>query len=292
MKDKKKILIVGANSYIGTSFATWISQYPNQYNVDICSSRDGAWKEGDFSKYDVVLNVAGIAHVDAKPNMEKIYYKINRDLCEELANTSKKSGVKQFIFLSSMIVFDNLICEITERTKTNPSNFYGKSKLQADEAIHLLQSDSFNVVSIRPPLVYGPNCKGNFQKLYDFSLRTPIFPNLINTRSMIYIDNLSEFIRLVIDGCDNGIFYPQNKEYVDVSKTAQLISKLEGKKIYLTGVFNPLIRLFLGKKTILNKIFGNYYYHQDMSLHDRFEYNLVDFKTSLKNINKFNNKSE
>jgi nucleoside-diphosphate-sugar epimerase len=285
MKDRKKILIIGVTSYIGTSFANWVLKYPHQYIVESCSSRDGLWKSVDFSMYDAVINVAGICHVDADPKMEALYYRINRDLCEELAKKSKESGVKQFIFLSSMIVFDNLTGEITNQTIPNPNNFYGKSKLQADQKIHSLQSDLFNVVSIRPPIVYGPNSNGNFQKLYNFSVWSPLFPNLNNKRSMIYIDNLSEFIRLTIDNFCHGIFYPQNNEYVNVSETAQLISALEGRKIYLTQIFNPLIRLFLGNRNIINKIFADYYYHQDMSLHDRFDYNVIDFKTSLKNLN-------
>ena len=292
MKNKKKILIVGAKSYIGTSLANWLIKHSDEYSVHICSSRNGAWKTEDFSMYDVVLNVAGICHVDANPSMESLYYKVNRDLCEELANKSKKSGVKQFIFLSSMIVFNNLTGEISKKTLPNPNNFYGKSKLQADNIIHSMQSDLFNVVSIRPPMVYGPKCNGNFQKLYNFSLWTPIFPNITNKRSMIYIDNLCEFIRIIINNRSSGIFYPQNKDYVNVSNTAQMISRLEGKKIYLTRIFNPLIKILLGKNNVINKIFGNYYYHQNMSLHDKYDYDLVNFKSSLTKLKKSSNGDE
>lgn len=292
MKNKKKILIVGAKSYIGTSLANWLIKHSDEYSVHICSSRNGAWKTEDFSMYDVVLNVAGICHVDANPSMESLYYKVNRDLCEELAIKSKKSGVKQFIFLSSMIVFNNLTGEISKKTLPNPNNFYGKSKLQADNIIHSMQSDLFNVVSIRPPMVYGPKCNGNFQKLYNFSLWTPIFPNITNKRSMIYIDNLCEFIRIIINNRSSGIFYPQNKDYVNVSNTAQMISRLEGKKIYLTRIFNPLIKILLGKNNVINKIFGNYYYHQNMSLHDKYDYDLVNFKSSLTKLKKSSNGDE
>ena len=289
MVDKKKILVIGAKSYIGTSFSAWLLKFSNQYSIHVCSSRNGAWKTEDFSKYDVVLNVAGICHVDAKPSMEKLYYEVNRDLCEDLAIRSKNSGVKQFIFLSSMIVYNNLEGKINNKTIPNPNNFYGKSKLQADDKIHLLQSDSFNVVSIRPPMVYGPNCGGNFQKLYNFSLWTPIFPNLENRRSMIFIDNLCEFMRIIVDKCSYGIFYPQNKEHINVSELVKMISELEGRKIYLTGIFNSLIKLLLGKNNVINKIFGNYYYDQKMSLHDEFNYNLVNLETSLEDFKKNSN---
>lgn len=72
----KRILITGADSYIGTSFNKWLLQYQNEYVVDTVSTMNDEWKDWDFSGYDVVFNVAGIAHVDAKPEMESLYYRV------------------------------------------------------------------------------------------------------------------------------------------------------------------------------------------------------------------------
>lgn len=278
----KKILITGANSYIGTSFEKWLSQYPDKYIVDTVSTKNNEWKNKDFSGYHVVLNVAGIAHVDAKPEMEQLYYEINRDLCIALAEKSRDSGVSQFVFLSSMIVFSNLTPVITKDTVPNPRNFYGNSKRQADEAIQKLNCDTFKVASIRSPMVYGPNCKGNFQKLVDFALISPIFPNIDNQRSMIFIDNLCEFIRLVIDNRDYGFFYPQNREYINISVAVKSIANLYGRKMHLTKVFNHVIKLFLRKINILNKVFGSYVYDHSMSDYHNYEYCVSDFHESLK----------
>src|SRR5690625_2108945 len=101
----KKILITGVNSYVGNSFAEWINDYPNDYSVDKISVRGDAWKEVDFSIYDTVLHVAGIAHVSTDEKMKDLYYEVNRDLTIEIAQVAKQAGVKQFVFLSSIIIY-------------------------------------------------------------------------------------------------------------------------------------------------------------------------------------------
>lgn len=277
----KKILITGENSYIGTSFEKWVNRFPNDYLVETISTLGDDWKSINFSKYDVVLNVAGIAHVDAKPNMEGLYYKVNRDLAIALAEKAKKDGVHQYIFISSMIVFSNLIPIITKDTVPNPRNFYGKSKLQADEAIQKMNCDTFKVVSIRPCMVYGPNCKGNFTKLSLFARKSPLFPNYNNKRSMIFIDNLCEFIKLMVDNDESGIFYPQNKEYVCTTNTVKAIAKFYNKRVFTTKLFNPIINMFLQKINILNKVFGDYVYSKEISNYKDFSYCVVDFEQSI-----------
>ena len=64
----KKILITGANSYVGTSFEKWLSQWPDKYHVDTIDMIDGTWREKSFAGYDVIFHVAGIAHVSADPS--------------------------------------------------------------------------------------------------------------------------------------------------------------------------------------------------------------------------------
>lgn len=277
----KKILITGENSYIGKSFEQWALQFSNEYSVHTISTIEDTWEKYDFSTYDVVLNVAGIAHVDASPKMEDLYYKVNRDLCIKICEKAKESGVKQFVFLSSMIVFSNLIDRIDKNTKPNPRNFYGNSKLQADEYIQKSNSQDFKVVSVRPCMVYGPNCKGNFGKLSKFAQMMPMFPDYENKRSMIFIDNLCEFIRLMIDNEEKGIFHPQNKEYICTKSAVEKISSYYGKKIWFTKIFNPIIKLLHRKVNILNKVFGDYYYEKELSNYKDFSYCVIDFEKSI-----------
>ncbi|AIQ76189.1 NAD-dependent epimerase/dehydratase family protein [Paenibacillus odorifer] len=270
--SKRKILITGKGSYVGTNFIKWLEQWPDQYEVVELSVRGTDWKEHDFSIYDVVLHVAGIAHVSTDPSMEQQYYKVNRDLAIEVAEKAKEEHVKQFIFTSSIIVYGdsshiNKKRIIDKNTKPQPSNFYGNSKLQAEKGISLLESDDFKVVIIRPPMIYGKGSKGNYLKLAKISRISPIFPNVDNQRSMLHIDNLCEFIRLMIENKERGLFFPQNDEYVNTSEMVKIIAEANGKKIKLVKGFNPFLFLLRRYVRVLNKIFGNLVYEQSISIY-------------------------
>ena len=283
----KRILITGANSYIGTSFEKWVAQWPEEYHVDSVGTRNGEWKELDFSPYDAIFHVAGIAHQDAKADQEELYYKVNRDLTIEVAQKAKAEGVQQFIFMSSMIVYgaSSKIGEtkvITRDTVPEPINFYGNSKLQAEQGILPLQSEGFNVVVIRPPMIYGKDSKGNYPLLAKFAKITPVFPNIENKRSMLHIDNLTEFIRLMIDNSENGIFFPQNREYIKTAEMVKIIADVKGKKIWLTKLFNPILVGLGGNVNVINKVFGSLLYSQDISSY-KHDYQLNDLKASIIN---------
>lgn len=282
----KRILITGKDSYIGTSFEKWVRQWPEEYKVKTIDTK-GNWQDVDFSGYDVVFHVAGIAHVDAKANMEDLYYKINRDLTIAVAQKAKAEGVKQFIFMSSIIVYgdSSKLGEkrvITKDTIPTPTNFYGNSKLQAEQGILPLQDEGFNVVILRPPMIYGPGSKGNYPKLAKLAKKVPVFPDIENERSMLFIENLCEFIRMMIDKNEKGIFFPQNRDYVKTTNMVKEIAGVYGKKIRLTKVFNPAIHLFSKNMELLYKVFGSLIYELQMSDYENFDYCITDFKKSIK----------
>jgi UDP-glucose 4-epimerase len=284
----KRILITGANSYIGTSVDTWLSNQKDKYQVDTVDTINDAWKETDFSKYDTVFHVAGIAHVSSDPKLEDLYYKVNRDLTIETANHAKKSGVKQFIFMSSIIVYGNSgkIGEkrvITKDTVPEPADFYGDSKLQAEQGLVKLRDNTFKTVILRPPMIYGPNSKGNFPKLVKLAKVLPCFPDIKNERSMLYIDNLCEFVRLVIDNEESGLYFPQNSEYVNTSKLVKAVATNFNRKLFLTRMFNPIIFLLGNQTNIINKMFGNLVCDKSLSEYE-VSYNVVTFEESLTNI--------
>ena len=284
----KKILITGANSYIGTSFEKYITEnFSTEFSIDTLDMIDGSWRRYDFSKYDVVFHVAGIAHSDTRKitkEEKNKYYEVNTNLTIETAEKSKASGVKQFIFMSSMIVFGSKNDCITYATEPNPDNFYGDSKLQADIGIHQLEDTTFKVVSIRPPMIYGYGSKGNYPILAKFAKTTPIFPKYQNKRSMLYIENLCQFIKLMIDNNETGYFYPQNTDYVNTSNMVYQIALNSGKHILLTKLFNPLIWL-LRKQRIIKKVFGSMYYEQSMSKY-KSDYNNISFEKSIEKTNR------
>ena len=279
----KKILITGANSYIGTSFEKYIKDnYNNEYQVDTIDMIDGSWKDKTFAGYDVVYHVAGIAHSDSgkiSPEKEKLYRSVNTDHTIETAKKAKAEGVRQFIFMSSAIVYGDSgkIGKrkiITIDTPTSPANCYGDSKVQAELGIMPLQGDGFKVCVLRPPMIYGKGSKGNFPQLEKFARKLSFFPYVKNERSMLYIGNLIEFVRLIIENEEQGIFWPQNAEYSNTSELVKMIGLVNGKKIRLVKGFGWLLKLFGLFTGLVNKAFGNLSYEKEMS---QYKVNYIRF---------------
>ena len=274
----KKVLIVGANSYIGQNFARYSK---NQLQVDVVDSYK-EWKEANFKGYNSILMVAGLAH--KRPGTSKdMYFTINRDLALAVAKKARASGVGQFIYISSMAVYGQRDGEITRETKPNPkkNDFYGISKFQAEERLcDLFYNEPANpggLCIIRPPMVYGPGCPGNFSRLVSLATRLPFFPDINNKRSMIYIDNLCAYIMHVIKEGSSGVFLPQNKEYVNTTALVQLIAKLKGREIKATKILNPLVALAGRFIPAVGKMFGSLVYKDfDDSLIP------VDFEDSIR----------
>ena len=262
----KNILITGANSYVGTSFEKWLSQWPDKYHVDTIDMIDGAWYARSFVGYDTVFHVAGIAHKKETKENAHLYYKVNRDIAIATARKAKIEGVRQFILMSSMSVYGMDTGVITKDTVPSPKTHYGKSKLEAEHGIVNLCDDTFQVAILRPPMIYGKGCKGNYQKLLKLVKITPVFPNIENKRSMIYIDNLSEFVRTLVDNLQHGLMFPQNEEYVCTAKFVEEIAKSYTKHIYFTQALNPVVRVLRKRMSIFNKIFGDLIYKETGSI--------------------------
>ena len=269
----KKILITGANSYIGMSFEAYLRQWPDQYAVTTVDMIDGSWRQTSFAGYDTVYHVAGIAHSDSGkiPEEKKaLYYKINTDLTVETAQKAKADGVRQFIFMSSAIVYGDSAPVgqskmITKDTPVSPANCYGDSKVQAENGIRPLADDGFKVVILRPPMIYGKGSKGNFPLLVKLANKLPVFPKVSNQRSMLYIGNLVEFVRLMIDHEENGVFWPQNAEYSNTSDMVRQIAAANGRKLLLVPCLTWLLKLASHATGLVNKAFGNLSYDQSMS---------------------------
>ena len=279
----KRILITGTKSYIGNNVKKWLNKYSDNYLVETNSVRNDLWKQINFSSYDVVFHVAGIAHVSTSSDMEDIYYKINRDLTIEIAKKAKNEGVKQFIFMSSIIVYGDSNSGNTligKRSIPKPGNFYGMSKLQAEEGLKHLENENFKIVILRAPMIYGKGSKGNYPKLSRLVRKLPFFPDFDNLRSILYIDNLCEFVRLMIDNDEAGVFFPQNKNYIKTSEMVKLIAKFHGNDIKLVKWFNSLLKFLSGKIKIINKVFGTLAYEKSMSEY-KMDYQIIDLRESI-----------
>lgn len=241
-----------------------------------------AWEKFNFAGYDAVFHVAGIAHADLK-NADDLYFKVNRDLAVRTAVKAKSGGVLQFIFMSTMKVYPSPTLkkpvEITSQTQPAPDSAYGLSKLQAEKSILALEDSSFRAVVLRPPMVYGPGCKGNYPKLSAYGQKLPVFPDVENRRSMLFILNLCEFVRLMIENGEHGIFFPQNSEYVCTSKMVADIAAVHGRKTRMIKM-GLLIRLASPLVKKLDNAFSSCTYEQGMSAY-RENYRVTDLAQSI-----------
>ena len=284
----KKVLITGADSFIGTSFEIYMEQFDG-YQIDTVDMIDGLWREKSFNGYDSVFHVAGIAHSDTgkvSEDRKRFYYQINTDLTIETAKKAKEDGVRQFIFMSSAIVYGDSapigeLRRITRDTPVSPSNFYGDSKVQAENGLTKLADNSFHVVILRPPMIYGKGSKGNYPQLSKFAQKLPIFPNIKNERSMLYIGNLAEFVKLMIDNDENGVFYPQNSEYVATSDMVKAIARAHGKKVRLVKGTTVPLKAMSHVSGLVNKAFGNLSYDMDLSEYKQ-DYRKFSLEESIK----------
>lgn len=291
----KRVLITGANSYIGMSFERWVKEhYGKEISVDTVDMIDASWRNESFTQYDVIFHVAGLAHADVgkvSEETKQFYYKINRDLAIETANKAKHDGVKQFIFMSSMIIYGESAGVsnkkvVTMKTIPEPANFYGDSKWQADKGVRQLNDDLFHVAVVRPPMIYGKGSKGNYPVLAKLARKMPVFPIIKNERSMLYIDNLCEFLCLLILSGEAGIYFPQNKEYVQTSEMVRMIASIHQHKIIFTKVLNLFVWIAAhipGKISgLANKAFGNMVYDKNMSKCFEGKYQIYDLNKSIR----------
>lgn len=305
----KRVLIAGANSYIGTSLERYLLEYNaaqgrELYRVDTISQRDPVWEGYDFSGYDAVFQASGIAHVDAGSvtrEQQALYYQVNCDLAVATARKARAAGVGLFLYPSSIIVYGDSAPYgkrrmITAQTPADNPHFYGNSKLRAEEELGKLapgaggdSSDGtggqMQLAILRLPMVYGRGSKGNYPMLAKLAGRLPVFPDVQNQRSMIYIENLCEFIRQRIEDGRGGLYFPQNAEYTATSRMVQEIAAAHGKKVHLLKIMNPLAALasrMPGKIGVMaNKAFGSLTYDRSMS-GDMESYCLYDLPESIR----------
>lgn len=275
----KRILVTGISSYIGNSFEQYIKEnFSDEYIVDKISLKNEVWKEADFSKYDSIVHVAGLAHQKETKENAHLYQKINCDLTIELAKKAKAEGVPQFIFLSSMSVYGMDMGVITRDTQPQPKSNYGKSKWEAEQKIGMLSDENFCICILRPPMVYGKGCKGNFNAICSLVRILPFFPYVKNKRSMLYIDNLSAFVKLCVDETLSGLYFPQNKEYVSTVNLAMGAASAMDKKIYLDRISGMAVMVLILFYPTAQKAFGTLVYE----IEETREYCVVGNEESIR----------
>lgn len=285
----KKILITGKGSYLGSSLREYLAPFPESYRVDAISLRSSDWQSVSFEGYDAVYHTAAIVHQPgSKDNPRELarYRQVNCDLALRVAEKAKASGVGQFVFLSTMAVYGltaayGKTVTITAQTPTRPTDNYGRSKLEAEQALQALEDDHFRVAILRPPMIYGRGCKGNFRSLLSFAGKLPFFPKVDNQRSMLYVGSLNRLVQLLIDRNDRGIFCPQDRDYVNTARMVKTIAEAQGKRLVLIPGFGWCLRLLRHLTGAVDKAFGSLCYDQALSSYAA-DYRPVSFPESVR----------
>lgn len=285
----KRVLITGENSYIGDCLKAWLEKWPDTYQVDTVDMRTDSWKEASFAGFDAVFHVAGIVHQEQSkhdPEQAKLYERVNTTLAVETAKKAKAEGAKQFIFMSSASVYGlsapmGKVLTITADTPLKPVDNYGISKAKAEEGLQALAGDGFRLAILRPPMIYGKGCRGNYVTLAKLAKKLPVFPWVENQRSMLYIDNLTEFVRMVIDDGAEGIFCPQNNEYTNTCDMVEQIARVHGRKIWMVKGFGWALKLLRPLTPMVDKAFGSLCYDFALSRYSR-DYCVKTLEASVK----------
>ena len=238
-----KILLTGAKGFIGSYFQ---EHYKDQYDIQTFSFQNDELDSLDLSGFESIIHLSALVHQMGGADEEE-YERINVGNTIALAQKSKQSGVKQFIFMSSVKVYgEESDTAYAENTKCEPQDDYGKSKLEAEKQLINMEDDDFTVSILRTPIVYGARVKANIQNLIKLVNKVPILPfrGIENRRSMVYIGNLCEMINRLCETQLSGIFLAGDDRPVSTTELIELIAKELDKTIYLVNIpfFEPLLK--------------------------------------------------
>jgi len=258
--ENKKVLIVGENSYIGKRLTQELTSH--HVLVVLVGARNQEWKKLSFKDYDSVVIAAALVHKKETKESWPLYQQINCEMPVAIAKKAKRAGVSQVVFLSSMSVFGNSYEKITKETEPKPESFYGKAKYQAEQELKELENKEFHLAIVRPPMVYGEGCPGNYKRLKKLAQYTLFFPDTKNKRSMIEVGNLAEQLAEIILCQKNGIFHPQDADYVNTAQMVKKIREEMGKKTWLFSWMNWILIPLSHKNRVVRKVFGNLWYEE------------------------------
>ena len=243
---KMNLLITGSSGFVGSYF---IKNYSSNYDIKTFSFRKDNIDTLDCSNIDVVFHLSALVHQMGGASKEE-YEKVNVTQTLELAKKAKESGVKHFVFMSTVKVYgEETNKKYTESSICNPEDEYGKSKLKAEQELLGLSDEGlgFRVSIIRTPIVYGYGVKANIKNLVTLVNKIPILPfaKIENKRSMVYIGNLCHLVDEVITQKKSGIFLASDDEPLSTTRLIELIANGLGKKVYLIKVpfFESLLKL-------------------------------------------------
>ena len=251
-----KILLTGASGFLGSYF---INKYSSKYKIEAFSFLNDSFKDLDLSDTDTIIHLSALVHQMDGASKEE-YEKVNVTQSIDLAKKAKKSGVKYFIFMSTVKVYGEETNNVyTENSECKPEDEYGKSKLKAENELQKLEDDNFIISIIRTPIVYGYGVKANIKNLISLVNKVPILPfaNIQNRRSMVYIGNLCHLVDIIIEKKRSGVFLSSDDKPLSTSRLIELIADTLDKKIYLIEIPFFEIILKLIKPNFHKRLYGS-----------------------------------
>lgn len=282
-----RILIIGKNSYIGNNIDEWLTK--NNHQVKQLDVLTQDWRLYDYSSYDAIIHVAGIVH---RPDCKdwNLYKSVNFDMPVGIASKAKSEGVKHFIYFSTMAVYKAYKslqgCVIDNKTPllNEGNSMYGRSKLMAELGLSELKNETFDVSIVRPPSVYGKGCKGGYITGFKMiACKLPIIPNAYNNaiQSFIYIDNLCECVRLIVENHLSGGFCPQDDETPNANRLLEVICKGIGKKYHSSKFLGFCLRM-VSFIPLVKKAYGGISYSRVLSDIPGINYVVVKFEEGMR----------
>lgn len=231
----KSLVITGANGFIGDYFR---QKYANRYHIKTFSFLQDNFDALNMNDTEVVLHLSALVH-QMGGGSEKEYERVNVTQTLDLAKKAKESGVKNFVFMSSVKVYGEESNSVYhEGSECHPQDEYGASKLKAEQELQKLEDDNFKVSIVRTPIVYGYGVKANIKNLILLVIKIPVLPfgKINNKRSMVYIGNLCHLVDMIIEKEQSGVFLVADDKPLSTTKLIELIAKELGIKVYLLKI--------------------------------------------------------
>ena len=281
----KTIVITGIHSYVGNHFESWLKSFDGRYKCFHLDLRDDGWRDFCFDGVDAIVHVSAIVHQQKCDDWES-YKRVNVDLTQNLAEHAKSCGVPQFVFLSTMAVYGKgkslSPIYITEDTEADPKSLYGRSKYMAEEKLRELADERFTVSIVRPTNIYGPGCSGNYIPAFmTVASRLPVIPDCYQEvkQGLLYIDNLSELLRLVIENKSEGLFLPQDSPTLSSFELLAAMRRALGKNVRGSRFLGCLASIFRRSKVFM-KAYGGVAYSLSHEPYDG-KYRVVDVADAI-----------